>query len=311
VLVSELMLQQTTAATVSARFKPFLQRFPDLQSLAAAEESEVLHAWQGLGYYRRARALRAAAREAMEDHGGRLPAEVDALRSLPGIGDYTAKAIAAIAHDRPVLPIDGNGVRVFARLFSIETPLPRAARIVKAFAEAFEPCERPADLAQALMDLGATVCRPAKPHCARCPLAGDCAGRSKGLAESLPRRAPKAARLLRQGVAFLLIRPDGAILFRRRPAEGLLGGLHELPTSPWRPAPLDRDAALAEAPAAAAWRLRDRPVRHLFTHFALELDLAEGATDDPPPGLWRSPEAFGELALPTVMKKLLKHSGKL
>lgn len=311
VLVSELMLQQTTVATVTSRFGPFIERFPDLKSLARAEEADVLHAWQGLGYYRRARALHAAAQAVMRDHGGRLPTQVETLQSLPGIGDYTAKAVAAIAFDQPVLPVDGNGVRVLARAFAVDTPMPKAAKEVRDLALAFEPCPRPADLAQAVMDLGATICRPKQPHCADCPWHGDCIAHREGTAETLPRRAPKAKRPLRQGVAFLLTRPDGAILIQRRPSEGLLGGLHELPSSDWRPAPLDRQAALEEAPARLDWRFHDQPVRHVFTHFTLELDLAEAEIDQPFEGSWQPPAALGELALPTLMKKLLRKGGKL
>ena len=309
VLVSELMLQQTTVATVSGRFEPFIARFPDFQTLANAEESEVLHAWQGLGYYRRARALHAAARAVMQDHGGRLPTSVEALLDLPGIGDYTAKALAAIAFDQPVLPVDGNGVRVLTRAFAIETLMPKAANEVRILAQVFEPCPRPSDFAQAIMDLGALICRPRQPQCERCPWQKHCTGHQSGIAETLPRRARKAKRPLRQGVAFLLTRADGAILFRQRPSDGLLGGLHELPSSEWRPAPLDRDAALQEAPAPLSWRFHDQSVRHVFTHFTLDLDLAVALTDKPLPGLWQPPDALDQLALPTLMKKLLRQAG--
>ena len=311
VLVSELMLQQTTVATVTSRFGPFIARFPDLESLARAAESDVLHAWQGLGYYRRARALHAAARAVMRDHDGRLPTDVETLQSLPGIGDYTAKAVAAIAFDQPVLPIDGNGVRVLARAFAIDTPMPKAAKEVRDLALAFEPCLRPADLAQAVMDLGATICRPKQPRCTSCPWRSACTAHREGTAESLPQRAPKAKRPVRQGVAFLVTRPDGAILIRRRPSDGLLGGLHELPSSDWRPPPFDREAALDEAPARLDWRFYDQPVRHVFTHFKLELDLAEAETDRTLEGLWQPSAALDELALPTLMKKLLRKAGRM
>ncbi|MGI9508965.1 MAG: A/G-specific adenine glycosylase [Geminicoccaceae bacterium] len=311
VLVSELMLQQTTVATVNGRFGPFLDRFPTLSALAEAEEADVLHAWQGLGYYRRARALHAAARSVMQDHDGRLPTTVDALLRLPGIGEYTAKAVAAIAFDVPVLPVDGNGVRVLARAFGIEAPMPHAAKRTRELAAAFEPCPRPADLAQAIMDLGATVCRPKQPGCERCPWHARCVGHQAGIAEALPKRAPKAKRPLRQGVAFLLTRSDGAILFRKRPSSGLLGGMHELPSSRWQSAPFDRETALEEAPSASAWRFHAEPVRHVFTHFTLDLDLAEASTDTPPEGLWQAPDALDELALPTLMKKLLRRAGRL
>ena len=311
VLVSELMLQQTTVATVTGRFAPFLQRFPNLETLAAATEADVLHAWQGLGYYRRARALHATARDVMERHQGRLPMSLDALLALPGIGDYTAKAIASIAFGQAVMPVDGNGVRVLSRAFAIETPMPKAANEVRALAMAFEPAERPADLAQAIMDLGAMVCRPKQPACESCPWQENCQGRLAGIAQALPKRAPKAKRPVRQGVAFLLSRPDGAILFRKRPPKGLLGGLHELPTSDWLPPPMDRDAAVAAAPAQLTWHFYERPVRHVFTHFTLELDLAEAETDEPPEGLWQSRNALDELALPTLVKKLLKRAGQM
>ncbi|MDH3659797.1 MAG: A/G-specific adenine glycosylase [Alphaproteobacteria bacterium] len=311
VLVSELMLQQTTVATVSGRFAPFIARFPDLETLARAEQAEVQHAWQGLGYYRRARALHDAARAVMRDHGGRLPQTVEALLGLPGVGDYTAKAVAAIAFGAPVLPVDGNGVRVLTRAFAIDTPMPSGMNEVRAWATTFEPCLRPADLAQAIMDLGATVCRPKQPDCARCPWRDDCAGHLAGIADSLPKRAPKAKRPLRQAVAFLLCRPDGAILFRKRPSDGLLGGLHELPSSRWLPAPLDRKAALDEAPAALAWRFHEQPVRHVFTHFTLDLELVEASTDQPPEGLWQAPARLDQLALPTLMKKLLRRAGRM
>jgi A/G-specific adenine glycosylase len=311
VLVSELMLQQTTVATVKGRFDPFIQRFPTLEALAAADEGDVMHAWQGLGYYRRARALHAAAKAVVTDHDGCLPDTVDDLLALPGIGDYTAKAVAAIAFGRPVVPVDGNVVRVLARIFAVDVPMPKATRDVKDLAMAFEPSREPQDFAQALMDLGATVCRPKQPRCEICPWQESCSGLEKGIAETLPKRAPKAKRPLRQAVAFLLSRPDGAILFRKRPPKGLLGGLHELPSSPWLPAPVDREAALDDAPARSTWRFREGPVRHVFTHFTLDLDLAEAVTDDPPDGIWQSPDRLDELALPTVMKKVLRHAGKM
>lgn len=311
VLVSELMLQQTTVATVLSRFQPFIDRFPSLNALADAGEADVLHAWQGLGYYRRARALHACARAVEHTHGGRLPDDVDALLTLPGIGAYTAKAVAAIAFGRPVIPVDGNVMRVLARLFEIETPLPRATKELQTLAAAFEPCPRPADVAQALMDLGATVCRPKQPACEQCPWQDACAGYRSGTMAMLPKRAPKPKRPMRQGVAFLLTRPDGAVLFQKRPAEGLLGGMHELPSSRWAPAPFNRKAALVEAPVDTAWRFHDRPVRHVFTHFTLDLDLAEATTEAPPDGIWQSPERFHQLALPTVMKKLLRKAGRL
>ena len=309
VLLAEIMLQQTTVATVSRRFARFLDRFPSLSALAAADEAEVLHAWQGLGYYRRARALHALARVVVERHGGRLPSDAAGLRALPGIGPYSADALRAIAFGEAAVPVDGNVLRVMARLHRVETPLPAAQRELRERAQALAGSARPGDLAQALMDLGATVCRPRRPRCPACPWRAACAGHAAGVAEQLPRRAARAARPVRRGVAFLLTRPDGAILFRRRPVDGLLGGLHELPSSPWREGELALAAALRHAPAAADWRVHAAPVRHVFSHFLLELSLAEATTTAPPPGLWCRAEELDRLALPTLMRRLLRQAG--
>jgi A/G-specific adenine glycosylase len=309
VLLSEIMLQQTTAATVSRRFAAFLARFPTLAALASAELSDVLHAWQGLGYYRRARGLHALARVVMQRHGGRLPTDATALRALPGIGPYSADALRAIAFGQPAVPVDGNVLRVMARLHALETPLPAARHELGARAQALAGSARPGDLAQALMDLGATVCRPRRPRCPTCPWRAACAAHAAGIAEQLPRRAARRERPVRRGLAFLLTRPDGAILFRRRPADGLLGGLHELPSSPWREGELAFPAALDHAPAAGDWRVHAVPVRHLFSHFVLELSLAEATTAAPPPGLWCRPDELDRLALPAVMRRLLRRAG--
>jgi A/G-specific adenine glycosylase len=309
VLLSEVMLQQTTAATVAGRFEAFLARFPSLAALAAATQDEVLHAWQGLGYYRRARALHACAQAVVERCGGALPRSESALRALPGVGAYTARAILAIAFDQPTVPVDANVARVLARRHGVETPLPRALQELQALADALASQRRPGDVAQALMDLGATVCRPRLPRCELCPWQSACVARAAGSAERLPRRAARPARPVRRGIAFLLTRRDGAILFRRRPASGLLGGLHELPGSPWLAGPLRVACSLEHAPVAADWRLARAPVTHTFTHFVLEVTLAEASTARPPPGLWCPPHRLHELALPTVMKKLLRQAG--
>jgi A/G-specific adenine glycosylase len=311
VLLSEIMLQQTTAATVSRRFPAFLARFPSLEALAAAAEADVLHAWQGLGYYRRARALHALAETVVTHHAGRLPSDQAALRALPGIGPYTASAIRAIAFGQPAVPVDGNVMRVLARLHRIETPLPVAVRELSARAQMLASRSRPGDLAQALMDLGAMVCRPRAPRCPACPWRGHCQAHAAGIAEQLPRRVMRPKRPIRRGLAFLLARPDGAMLFRQRPAAGLLGGLHELPSSPWQGGELVLEAALDHAPAAADWRLHPRPVRHVFTHFALELTLAEAVTTAGPAGIWCRARELDRLALPSVMRKLLRQARRL
>ena len=279
VLLSEFMLQQTTVATVKARFGGFLARFPTLPALARAAESEVLHAWQGLGYYRRARALHACARAILEQHGGQVPRDEKSLRALPGVGPYTASAIRAIAYGAPSVPVDGNVLRLMARLHGVETPLPAGVSELRSLAARLSCTDRPGHVAQALMDLGATVCRPRRPACLVCPWRPACHAHRAGLVDRLPRLTPRGERPLRRGLAFLVERPDGAILFRRRPAGGLLGGLHELPSSPWKEGPLDVDRALAHAPSATSWRLHPDTVRHGFTHFVLELALVEGRID--------------------------------
>jgi A/G-specific adenine glycosylase len=312
VLLSELMLQQTTVATVRPRYATFLARFPSFEALAAAAEADVLHAWQGLGYYRRARALHACARAVIERHGGELPSDEAALRALPGIGPYTAGAIRAIAFGAAEVPVDGNVLRVMARLHGVETPLPVAASRLRDLAGRLAGGGRPGDLAQALMDLGATVCQPRRPACPACPWREACRAQAAGVAEELPRRTARKLRPLRRGLAFLLARPDGAILFRRRPPSGLLGGLHELPSSPWQEGPLEVASALRHAPARSRWRVHPSPVRHGFTHFVLELTLAEAVLDRgvaiaaPAAAIWCPPGELGRLALPTVMKKLLR-----
>jgi len=315
VMVSEVMLQQTTVATVRARYAPFLARFPDLATLAAAPLDDVLHAWQGLGYYRRARGLHAAAQAAVARHGGSLPADVDALVQLPGIGPYTAAAIAAIAFEQPVLAVDANVERVLARLFAIETPLPGARGELRRLAGTLAPRTRAGDSVQALMELGALVCRPRTPACLACPLRRHCAAYRRGLAAELPRKSPRAERDRRFATAFHLTRDDGAVLFRRRPAEGLLAGLVELPSTKWTSEASSNELAEAAAPARVAWRRAPGRVRHVFTHLALEVDVWLGHLDrnatvsvaEPEP-IWCPPESFDRLTLPALTRRLLSHA---
>ncbi|HET6469483.1 MAG TPA: A/G-specific adenine glycosylase [Geminicoccaceae bacterium] len=310
VLLSEIMLQQTTVATVLGRFEAFIERFPSLEALAAASPDEVLHAWQGLGYYRRARALHAAAVRVVREHGGRLPADAAALARLPGLGPYTAAAVRAIAFAQPVLPIDGNVTRVLARLIGLEIPLPRGMARIRAEAARLAPSPRPADLAQAVMELGALVCTPRRPACLECPWRPHCRGHASGAPEALPRQAPKRRRAHRHAVAFLLERDDGAILFHRRPDEGLLGGLAELPSTPWRAdEPWQLGEALASAPVAAAWEAVPATVRHSFTHLTLDVALLRARSPAGPDGLWCRPPELDRLALPTLTRKLLRHGG--
>jgi A/G-specific adenine glycosylase len=310
VWLSEIMLQQTTVATVGPYFESFLARWPSIDGLAAAELDEVLHAWQGLGYYARARNLHRCARYVAGDLGGIFPNDEAGLRQLPGIGAYTAAAIAAIAFGRRAVVVDGNVERVMARVFAVREPLPGAKVRLRELADRLTPDSRAGDYAQAVMDLGATICVPRGPKCQLCPWKRDCAGR--GEAEGLPCRAAKPERPTRRGVAFWITRPDGAVLLRRRPEKGLLGGMIEVPSTDWREGAMPTLAsARKEAPLAASrWRLLPGLVTHTFTHFHLELSVFAGLVDHDagPNAHWRHPGQFGGEALPTVMKKVARHA---
>ncbi len=310
VWLSEVMLQQTTVAAVGPYFRAFLDRWPTVASLAAAPLDAVLVAWAGLGYYARARNLHRCAGAVAGLPGGRFPEDEDALRALPGIGDYTAAAIAAIAFGRPAVVMDGNIERVIARLFAVAEPLPGVKPKLKALAATLTPSHRPGDYAQAAMDLGATICTPKKPACAICPWTGSCAARRLGIADSLPAKATKPPRPTRHGVAFWTLRKDGAVLVRRRPEEGLLGGMMEIPSTVWRGQPWEIGEALSAAPAATEWRPLPGLVTHGFTHFHLELTVVAGRAGRPElaKGLWCPLDGLGDQALPTVMRKVVRHA---
>jgi A/G-specific adenine glycosylase len=308
VWLSEIMLQQTTVVTVAPYFDRFVARWPDIRALAAASLDEVLHEWQGLGYYARARNLHACARVVVEHHGGHFPEHPEQLRALPGIGDYTAAAIAAIAFDRPLAAVDGNVERVVARLFTVSEPLPQAKPKLRALATELVPEQRAGDFAQALMDLGATLCTPRRPRCVLCPWCSACSAAAAGIAESLPARLAKPERPLRYGVVFWLSRDDGAVLLRRRPEKGLLGGMIELPSTPWREMPWRESEAIEAAPAVTAWTALPGTVQHGFTHFRLELALMAGRSAAPPEGIWARPDEFKNYAFPTLTKKLVNYA---
>ena len=316
VWLSEIMLQQTTVASVGDYFHRFVKRWPTVEALAAAPIDDVLSAWAGLGYYARARNLHACARTVTNQHGGIFPRCEGELRALPGIGPYTAAAIRAIAFDEPASAVDGNVERVVARLFAINTPLPDAKAEISLRAADLVPRQRAGDYAQAMMDLGATVCTPRSPRCVICPLMADCEGRRRGIAEELPRRAPKADKPTRRGVAFVLSRKDGAVLLRKRPARGLLGGMDEVPSSDWREGALSVAEALKEAPVPAKWKVLEGGVRHTFTHFHLELAVAHaiattsGLARLAPGSAWCTIDQMTERALPTVMRKVIAHAVK-
>ncbi|HEY4345050.1 MAG TPA: A/G-specific adenine glycosylase [Parvibaculum sp.] len=312
VWLSEIMLQQTTVAAVGSYFRDFLTRWPTVETLAAAPIDDVMKRWAGLGYYSRARNLHACAQTVANEHGGYFPDTEEALRTLPGIGPYTAAAIAAIAFGKKATVIDGNVDRVVTRLFKIETPLPLSKPEIRSCAETLTPDERAGDFAQAMMDLGATICTPKRPSCNRCPLETMCEARAAGIEETLPKRAPKKERPTRRGACFFVTRPDGAVLLRRRVAKGLLGGMMEVPTTPWGAAAEDDDALLAHAPLKANWKKRVGLVEHTFTHFHLmltvfvaEVSAKEAAKAD---GIWVAQEDVAGEALPSLMRKVVEHA---
>ena len=305
VWLSEIMLQQTTVATVGPYYERFLARFPDVGALAVAADEDVMRAWAGLGYYARARNLHACARAVVA--AGGFPAGLDGLRALPGIGPYTAAAIASIAFGIPVVPVDGNVERVVSRVFAIELPLPAAKPAIQAGAATLgrdaAAQARASDFTQALFDLGATICTPTSPACVLCPWQGDCVARTRGIAAELPRKAPKRTRPLRYGVHFWLTDAAGKILLRRRPPRGLLGGMTELPGTPWRAAEWTQAEALTHAPMPAAWRPAGE-VAHGLTHFELRIALYAAAVPRiTAEGFTRDHTALADEALPSVMRK--------
>lgn len=306
VWLSEIMLQQTTVATVKSYFLKFLELWPTVNDLARAPQDDVLTAWAGLGYYARARNLHKCAIHVAEELGGSFPDKEDGLRALPGVGQYTAAAIASIAFDRRAVVVDGNVERVMARLFNSPAELPKGKPEFYRLADLCTPTARPGDYAQAVMDLGATVCSPRSAKCTLCPVVDLCQGRTD--AENLPRKAPKKPKPTRRGIAFWLERGDGAVLLQKRPEKGLLGGMIGFPGSDWTER---SDIPAPEEPPLPVTGLEalDGMVRHTFTHFHLELTLYRGAVvegrnaDLPDSHFWVRPEDFDRHALPTVMRK--------
>jgi A/G-specific adenine glycosylase len=314
VWLSEIMLQQTTVAAVGPYFAGFVARWPTAEALARAALDDVLSAWAGLGYYARARNLHRCAQAIVDRHGGRFPESEEALRALPGIGAYTAAAIMAIAFDRPATVVDGNVERVMARMFAIGEALPRAKPMLRDAAASLAPQRRSGDYAQAVMDLGATICTPRAPRCAICPWSGRCMARRRGDPETFPVKAAKKKRPRRCGIAFMLLRDDGAIWLRRRAETGLLGGMLEVPSTPWEAALPDEARARRAAPAARAWRATPGAVIHVFTHFELELSVwiaqADGRRRPDNHGVWIEPAKLGAAAIPSVMRKVVEHGLK-
>jgi A/G-specific adenine glycosylase len=319
VWLSEVMLQQTTVTAVAPYYAKFLARFPTVEVLAAAEIDEVFKLWAGLGYYARARHLHACAKAVVGRHGGVFPATEAELAALPGIGPYTAAAVAAIAFDLPASPVDGNIERVVARLYAVENELPSAKPAIRMFAENLRPPQRPGDFAQAMMDLGATICTPKNPACALCPFLDGCAARRRGDPETFPRKGKKREGKLRRGAAFVALRADGHLLVRTRPARGLLGGMTEVPTTEFL-TDFDDATALAAAPEfgagrggrATRWRRLPGAVTHVLTHFPLELLVfrAEVPASAATPGgtRWIAASEVRGAAFPSLMRKVLAHA---
>lgn len=297
VWLSEVMLQQTTVAAVGPYFAKFTERWPTVQDLAAAEDADLMAAWAGLGYYARARNLLACARAVASDHGGAFPDTEEGLRALPGVGAYTAAAVAAIAFGRRAVVVDANVERVVARLFAIATPLPAARTEIRAAADRITPDARAGDFAQAMMDLGATICTARNPACGICPIRDDCAAVLTADPAAYPVKPPKKARPHRTGHGWWIER-DGHVWLIRRPDKGLLGGMRALPSSDWS------DAPDATPPLPARWTTIDEPVAHVFTHFSLALRVhhAHVGTDIMPPGAgeWWPIDRIGEAGLPTL-----------
>ncbi|MGI8526934.1 MAG: A/G-specific adenine glycosylase, partial [Pseudolabrys sp.] len=313
VWLSEIMLQQTGVKTVAPYYAQFLKNWPTVEALADAELEDVLRAWAGLGYYARARNLHACAKMVAEKHGGKFPADETELLDLPGVGAYTAAMIASIAFARPVVAIDGNIERVVSRLFALERALPAAKPEIRRLTNSIAPQSRHGDFAQAMMDLGSSICTPKSPACVLCPWMNDCKARARGDQETFPRKAPKREGALRRGASFVALRADGYILLRTRASSGLLGGMSEVPGSEWS-ADFDLKKSRAAAPSFEAlveWRRRAGVVTHVFTHFPLELTVFTGEvprkTAAPKGMRWvKVSDAAGE-ALPNVMRKVIAH----
>jgi A/G-specific adenine glycosylase len=319
VWLSEIMLQQTTVKAVIPFYVRFLQRWPTVEALASADTEDVLSLWAGLGYYSRARNLHKCAKAVVSDHGGQFPRTEGELGALPGIGPYTAAAVAAIAFGVPATPVDGNIERVVSRLFAFKQPLPGAKRELKRLAASLTPQRRAGDFAQAMMDLGATVCTPKRPSCLMCPLQQDCHAHALGIEAQLPVKLAKIQRPVRYGTAFLALREDGHVLLRKRPEAGLLGGMLEVPSSEWCDDWLPLDQALAAQPVKTEWWSVPGVVSHTFTHFRLELMVLRAIVPvNTSLTFWAAPDqcrwvARRELpgaALPSVMRKVIAHALK-
>jgi A/G-specific adenine glycosylase len=311
VWLSEIMLQQTTVAAVGPYFQKFIKRWPSLNHLAAASQDDILRMWAGLGYYRRARMLYQCALYVHDKYGGLFPDTEEALLELPGFGPYTAAAVAAIAFDRSANVVDGNVERIMARLFAIQDPLPKAKIKLRAAAATLVPQKRCGDYAQALMDLGATICTPRSPKCALCPWQKSCKAHAFGIEEQLPKRVRKKMRPVRRAIAFVIQNKKDEVLLRQRPANGLLASMMEVPSTPWTESEMPSlSQALKYAPFKAKWNLRPGLVFHVFSHFTLEVAVAVAVTNKTLEGRWIASNRLDDEALPSVMKKIVHYGLK-
>jgi A/G-specific adenine glycosylase len=310
VWLSEIMLQQTTVVAVASYYREFLRRWPNVKALAKAPLDDVLAAWAGLGYYARARNLHRAAKMVVDELGGRFPQTAEALRKLPGIGAYTAGAIAAIAFDAREAAVDANAERVLARIFAVEEPMPKAKVRLRVLGQSLVPAKRAGDFAQALMDLGSAICTPRRPACSACPWSKDCEARKRGIQEMLPVKGAKAVRPLKRGAAFVARDARGAVLLEKRPEKGLLGGMLQPPLGPWSEDFPSAKEALLQAPFRAAWKKRAGIVRHGFTHFELEIEVYEATIRNRPVVAGKWIVDLSTAALPTVMRKVLSRADR-
>ncbi len=310
VWLSEVMLQQTTVVTVVPYFQKFIQRWPTLKDLAAADLDDVMRLWAGLGYYRRARMLHQCALTVCDKYNGVFPSDEKSLLALSGFGAYTAAAVRAIAFGQSANVVDGNVERVMARIFAVTDPMPKSKAKLREAAATLVPQKRCGDYAQALMDLGATICTPRSPKCGLCPWQNNCAAFAKGIQETLPRRIKAKAKPVRRAVAFVLLNPKGEVFIRQRPPQGLLGGMMEVPSSPWleQEMPSLKDAK-KHAPKDAKWQLCTGTVIHVFTHFTFEISVAVARAPSGK-GHYVAPDNIKNEALPSVMKKIIHHALK-
>ena len=304
VWLSEIMLQQTTTMTVRDYFLKFITKWPTIQDLGKADLDDILVMWQGLGYYARARNLYKCAQVICQKGGG-FPNSYDALSELPGVGPYTAAAIAAIAFDQPVGPVDGNIIRVLSRVYAINTPMPSGKAIIQTHIDKLVPKNRPGDFAQALMDLGATVCTPKKPNCTECPWSSDCKAFLRGVAENFPVKDPKRTKPTKHAYAFVIRNQKGQIYLRKRPEKGLLANMMEVPSSDSIESETTLKEVLPSLPLSTTSHAEEaHQVKHTFTHFHLKLKVVQAISSEESPN-WHDQDKLSELALPTLMKKVL------